>query len=262
MFRGSRKHVLDWTSQPEFCVELLTLVAPVRVSISAGSRWMPNGYRAIEEARLDTFGPSLLPESDVWATLRRWWLVHGRGANTPNWDIAVGCEVEGRPGLVLVEAKANVPELGVGGKPLDASASGPSADNHQQIGRAITEACVALRSISAITAISRDSHYQLSNRIAFSWKLASLGIPTVLVYLGFLGDEGIADAGEPFRNASHWHNAFAEYAHAVAPAALFERRIECGAAPTWFLVRSKQVLEVSQPRLSNLALEPSAPRES
>jgi hypothetical protein len=216
----------------------------------------------MEEARLDTFGPSVLPESDVWTTLRSWWLVHERGANTPNWDIAVGCEVDDRPGFVLVEAKANVQELSLGGKSLDAGASGRSAENHNQIGRAITEACVELQRISARTAISRDSHYQLSNRVAFSWKLASLGIPTVLVYLGFIGDEGIVDAGVPFTDSAHWKTAFAEYAHAVVPEALFERRIECGAAPTWFLVRSRQVLDVSQRRLSNLALEPSAPAES
>jgi hypothetical protein len=82
------------------------------------------------------------------------------------------------------------------------------------------------------------------------------------VYLGFLGDDGIADAGEPFTDSAHWKRAFAEYAHAVAPEALFERRIQCDKAPTWFLVRSRQVLEVSQRRLSNLALEPSAPTGS
>ncbi len=43
--------------------------------------------------------------------LRKWWLVHERGANTPNWDIAAGCEIEGKTGVILVEAKANVPEL-------------------------------------------------------------------------------------------------------------------------------------------------------
>ena len=259
MFRGSRKHVLDWTSQAEFCLELLQLVAPVDVRISARSRWMPRGHVASEEARLDTFGPLVLPESDVWANLRRWWLIHEGGANTPNWDIAMGCEVEGRGGLVLVEAKANVPELNIGGKRLEATASARSAANHDQVGRAVNEACAELQRVSAKTAISRDSHYQLANRIAFAWKLASLGVPTVLVYLGFVGDEGIADAGAPFTDSGHWQSTFAEYAHTMVPEDLFERRIECGQAPTWFLVRSRRVLEASGRRLSNIALEPSAP---
>jgi hypothetical protein len=200
-------------------------------------------------------------DAETWSSLRKWWLVHERGANTPNWDIAAACEIEGRPGLILVEAKANVPELTVAGKPVDAGASAASGANHERIGLAINEACASLRRISASTAISRDSHYQLSNRVAFAWKLASLGVPTVLAYLGFWGDGGIGDAG-PFENAEHWEAAFAQYAHTMVPIELFERRIECEGAPMWLLVRSRQVIEVSAPRRSNLAMEPSGPPRS
>src|SRR2546422_856641 len=99
MSRGSRKHVLDWTSKPEFCEEILRLVAPVVVCIPARSKWMPRGYEAAAEARLETFGPKVLPGVQLWSSLRTWWLAHEQGANTPNWDIALSCEVEGRPGL-------------------------------------------------------------------------------------------------------------------------------------------------------------------
>lgn len=160
----------------------------------------------------------------------------------------MGCEIEGRPGIILVEAKANVPELSIAGKPLDSNASAASVENHQRIGLAVNETCAQLQRISAATAISRDSHYQLSNRVAFAWKLASLGVPSVLVYLGFSGDDGIADAGTPFTDSSHWKEVFAAYAHSVVPKDLFERRIDCGAAPAWFLVRSRPVIEASPPR--------------
>jgi hypothetical protein len=196
--------VLDWTDRPEFAVDLLQLVLPVECRISARSHWMPRGHNCPDEARLETFGPRALGNLDVWRTLCSWWLAHEAGANTPNWDIAVASEVEGVPGLVLVEAKANVPELTVAGKSLDPAASAASAANHERIGLAINEACAALREVSPSTAMSRDTHYQLSNRLAFAWKLASLGVPTVLVYLGFWGDTGIADAGTPFESAAHW----------------------------------------------------------
>ena len=249
MDRGSRKHVLDWTERPEFCLELLQLVSPpVDARITARSRWMPRGYGARGEARLETFRPSVIPEAD-WAGLRRWWLAHERRANTPNWDIALACEIERRPGLTIVEAKANAPELSVGGKPSDVDASAASRENHERIGQAINEACTALQRISAKTAISHTSHYQLSNRIAFAWKLASVGVPTVLVYLGFLGDVGIADAGAPFVDDAHWKHVFAEYTHGVVPENLFETRIDCGAAPTWFLVRSRKIIEHSAPAM-------------
>jgi hypothetical protein len=77
-----------------------------------------------------------------------------------------------------------------------------------------------------------------------------LGVPTVLVYLGFRGDDGIADAGEPIRDASHWREVFARYAYPSVPQDLFERRLDCGAAPVWFLIRSRNIIQVSPPRSS------------
>jgi len=131
---------------------------------------------------------------------------------------------------------------------LNAAASAASRANHERIGTAIAEACTALQRWSATTSVGRDSHYQLANRVAFAWKLASLGIPTVLVYLGFCGDHGIADVGEPIRDASHWSDIFAAYAHSAVPQDLFERRLDCGAAPAWFLVRSRNIIQPSPPR--------------
>jgi hypothetical protein len=184
----------------------------------------------------------VLPNLDVWRALSAWWLIHACGANTPNWDLAIGCEIDERPGFVLVEAKANVQELSLAGKPLRSGASSRSRENHERIGSAIHEACIGLREFAPATAITRDSHYQLSNRAAYAWKLASLGVPTVLVYLGFIGDSGIANAGAPIRDDAHWRDVFAVHAISVLPTELFERRLDCGPAPTWFLVRSRPVL--------------------
>jgi hypothetical protein len=250
MPRGSRQHVLDWTSQPDFSVELLKLALPIDVKISAASMWMPCGHEAPEDARLESFGPRALPQTEAWTYLRKWWLRHERGANTPNWDIALACEIEGGPGLLLVEAKANVSELSASGKVLELSASTASKENHERIGVAISEACAELRRISSAVRISRDSHYQLSNRVAFAWKLASLGVPTIVMYLGFSGASGREDEGEPFRDTAHWNEAFAAYAHSLIPEELFERRIDCSAEPMWLLVRSRPVIEISaSPRM-------------
>jgi len=261
-YRGSRKHVLDWTNRPDFVRELLHVVLPVDCSVTVASQWMPVGYGAPDEARLDTFGPQVLPNTNVWPVLRAWWLAHERGANTPNWDIAMSCEIEGKRGLILVEAKANVPELSASGKSSDAKGSQRSDENHTHIGAAIEEACAALLALGTPTSISRDTHYQLSNRVAFAWKLASLGIPTVLVYLGFTGDDGIADAGVPFSDDAHWRGIFGAYVHTIVPESTFERRIDCGAAPFWLLVRSRPVLEPSPPRRSRRSCNPLRPPRS
>lgn len=247
MYRGSRKHVLDWVEQPRFLPELLDLALPVECRVSSGSQWLPMGYRVATEARLDTFGPRALPNSVAWQEIRSWWLQHDRGANTPNWDIALSCDVQGRPGLILVEAKANEPELSDAAKRSELSSSQARRDNHERIGTAIAEARRALEPELPGLCIARDSHYQLSNRIAFAWKLASLGIPTVLIYLGFTGDAGIADVGAPFSDDAHWQRVFEAHLQQVCPSPLVGRSVDGGTASFWLLSRSRAVLEASSP---------------
>jgi hypothetical protein len=244
MRRGSRKHVLDWTAQECFPSELASLVHPVRIAFNDKSTWMPRGHSAPREARLETFGRKVLPEHRAaWDALRDWWLKHARGANTPNWDVAVRCEVDGRPGLVLIEAKANEPELGSGGKPSAKRASDRSRENHDQIRDAIVDARQALGKWFPAIGIDRDKHYQLSNRIAFAWKLASLGIPTVLLYLGFVGDHGMH---RHFRDAAHWDECFKSHLREVCPDEILEETIDLETAPMWVLSRTKKVIGPSQ----------------
>lgn len=208
---------------------------------------MPRGYDAPDEVRLETFGPTWLPGNRAWPEIASWWLKHPAGANTPNWDIAVGCMIEDRPGLVLFEAKANWPELSIAGKILSRNASSKSRDNHERIGQAIGEACTGWRNLDARVFITRDSHYQLANRLAFTWKLGMLVIPVVLLYLGFTGDEGIRDAGEPFSSDADWQKAFRQYTETTVPNELFDRRINLGPSPVWLVSRSRPIIEVSAP---------------
>jgi hypothetical protein len=185
------------------------------------------------------------PRHSAWNALIGWWLRHSRGANTPNWDIALACDVEDRPGLVLVETKANVPELDGGGKREQEKASARSNENHGHIGQAIREARDALSRHLPGICIDRDRHYQLSNRLAFAWKLASLGIPTVLVYIGFLGDEGIRSVGEPFIDDAHWQTTFTTLLAQVCPTAILDAPIDAGEAKFWLLSRSRPILQQS-----------------
>ena len=209
---------------------------------------MPKGYEHPDEARLERFGRTVTSLPDIWDELAEWWLVKRAGANTPNWDLALECEIEGRGGLVLVEAKANERELSSAGKPAAKHASANSRANHARIGVAISEASAALQVKFPETRLAINAHYQLANRMAFAWKLANLGIPTVLIYLGFTGDAGIADAGVPFRDHQHWHDHFSAHLAQVAPITMAEQRIDCGAAPFWLLTRSRNVLEQSPAR--------------
>ncbi len=196
---------------------------------------------------MEQFGPQALPRALDWDALADWWLVHKQGANTPNWDLVATCSVGGQTGLVLVEAKANVPELRKEGKALDSDASERSRENHEHIKRAIEQARTALDGLVGGVRISRDQHYQLSNRVAFSWRLASMGLPTVLVYLGFLGDTEIADVGEPLMTAEQWEKVMRDHVRNVLPEQFLEQQLSCGPATMQMIVRSRRITEPSPP---------------
>src|SRR3954466_13848431 len=109
-FRGSKRHMLEWINRPMFVQELNTLLSPCPVTVDSAAKYLPRGTEEPREARLGSFGPSVLPHPTAWKALRSWWLAHPRG-NTPNWDFASPAKVNGAPGLVLMEAKANLEEL-------------------------------------------------------------------------------------------------------------------------------------------------------
>jgi len=243
--RGSRKHILDWVERSDFTSQLSQLIHSTGASIHAKDAWMPKGHGNPKEARLKQLGSQILPSVD-WQSIQDWWLASKPRANTPNWDLASTCTIGGQQGLVLVEAKAHVQELKVEGKHLKLNASPNSRKNHERIGRAIKEAGHALGQIVSGTNISRDTHYQLANRVAFSWKIASLGVPVVLVYLGFLGDKNIADVGEPFRDSAHWQKEMRKYMNGCIPEEFTERWINCGKAGMQMVIRSLPVGQIRE----------------
>lgn len=246
MTRGSRKHVLDWTSRPNFPTEFRELISSSKLTLSHPSVWQPRGHSEPAEARLEDCGARFVPGADCWEKLSNWWLAHRRGANTPNWDLVVACDIECKPGLILVEAKAHERELDWDGKHQLQGRSIKSSENHARIGQAIAEASGELGKIIPGVNISRDSHYQLANRLAYSWKLASMGIPIILVYLGFTGDRGIEDVGPSLRDHAHWESIIHSYTAGVLPDGFIGQRLHVGNSHMRMIVRSKPVFEQSQ----------------
>ena len=83
--------------------------------------------------------------------------------------------------------------------------------HHDKIGDAVSEARGAISNFCSDVKISRDYHYQLSNRIAYTWKLASLGIPTILLYLGFTNDPAWKAKQDHFESKQQWNEALQNY---------------------------------------------------
>jgi hypothetical protein len=183
----------------------------------------------------------------VSCRLAEWWLPWGQSqAMTPNFDIAASCSVEGRAGLLLIEAKAHDQELihESTGRRLKPDASEDRNASHRTIERAIAEANRGLGSATAHRwKLSRDSHYQMSNRFAWAWKLAEQGIPVVLVYLGFLDAVEMKDRGNPFACPQERDALVKDHSAPLFPASVWNRRWLVNGVPLIPLTASiKQLL--------------------
>lgn len=95
-----------------------------------------------------------------------------------------------------------------------------------------------------------------------AWKLATLGIPTALVFLGFTGDSEISAEGKYFADDDHWRAGFADYAAEIFPSQLLDTDIFCGSASFRVLSRSLPVIRrsrsIAERRASRPALQVKA----
>lgn len=236
-----RCHLLTHGDRDVIAEDLTKLIEPFGI-ISGSDQWMPQGFDDVEEAQLHN-APSLLPVNDFGQVLSSWWLAHARlNSATPNWDIASTCSVAGKRGLLLVEAKAHLGELNADDR------CGATETNRLCIKDAISEANSALNAISVGWDLSPDSHYQLCNRFAWAWKLATLGIPVILVYLGFLNAN---EMGDPFETHEEWQSAVSNYAQAVVPESVWGRKLFVEGISIYPLIRS---LEIPLPPGKDLAI--------
>ena len=247
--RGSkpRCHLLTHGSADAVAASLTALVAPF-ASVSPHDRWMPDGFADVQEAELNK-APRLLT-APIRSQLGAWWLPADRQtARTPNFDIASTCTIGGTPGLLLIEAKAHAQELRKEevGRALNADASDERRASHRTIGTAIAKAADGLTQTTAAAChISRDTHYQMSNRFAWAWKLTELGVPVVLVYLGFLGADEMQNRGEPFVCHADWQQLVKAHSAPLFQVDPWERAWNCNGHSLVPLIRSASKSLVEQ----------------
>ncbi|HJR23374.1 MAG TPA: hypothetical protein VJ822_17205, partial [Dongiaceae bacterium] len=245
--RGSkpRCHMLTHGAPDEVAARLTALAAPF-ATVAASDRWMPVGFEDVEEAQLHS--ALRLLDAAICARLRDWWLAPASvRAMTPNFDIASTCTVEGRPGMLLIEAKAHDDELlkETVGRLLEPDALEDRVASHGKIGEAIAGACRGLCAETDLPwKISRDACYQMSNRFAWSWKLTECGFPVVLIYLGFLRANEMDDRGKPFADEAEWKRLVQRQSAPLFPPEIWGQRWEAHGVAFVPLIRG---LEVSLP---------------
>ena len=226
--RCSRLRCLLLTGMPsEDFARTLTGLAKPDAAVDAGNhRWVPRGMSEPDETKLvetDVFVMSA--ELEVFTS---WWLKVRRNANVPNWDAVSTCTIEGRRGLILVEAKAHDEELFVNSK------TEPRTENdwtmHQRISAAIQQANDGLNRVIPGWRLSRDTHYQLCNR--FAW------VAIVLDYLGFLNATEMIGRGSPSTRAKDWDDRVRNQAGGIVPDQAWGKRLDVDCTPLWPLIRS------------------------
>lgn len=236
--RGSKPRC-HWLThgRPEQVSSRLNALAEPWGSVSADDQWMPEGFCRIEEAQLDK-AERLLPKQDR-DRLRSWWLAVSRpNTQTPNWDIVSTCTVDGRKGLLLVEAKAHTQELKV-----EDQVKATNPRNRARIAGCINETNAALKTWTNIHwALSYEHRYQMANRFAWSWKLTDLGYPVILIYLGFLeAEEMRCGTQSPFDSHSGWEGLVKSHSRPLFPAEVWDRQWGINGQPFVPRIRSIKI---------------------
>ena len=233
-FRGSRLRCLLLTHQQGSKVaEFLNDLVVPDATVDVNDVWTPRGFCEAEEAKLGK-STAFLSEGDR-AAITDWWLAQPGGANTPNWDLVSTCRVAGKPGLILIEAKAHEGELG------DDRCGATNKANAQRIKEALEEANQRWNALFPGFNLSADTHYQLSNRFAFAWKVAQMGTPVMLVFLGFLDAHEMQPSYRLLRSPEQWRACVLTRSAGTVPAEAWDRTFDVHGTPLTVLIRSARI---------------------
>jgi len=215
--KGSYRHMLDLVSAVNFQEIINTLLAGTGAHLAQEDSRHPRG-RCNKPDWTEIELEDYLKRHPVPRHIgldRRWWIAFK--GKRPTWDLICHLEADGTPGLLIVEAKAHLCEMSETDckSPVDLN-NDRSVANDLSIRLRLAEATSELTGLGLGTfRLSAEHDYQLSNRLAYLQKLAREGVPTILMYLGWLRS---ADwTTDPFVDESAWENAVQGHFSRVGP---------------------------------------------
>lgn len=217
--KGSKKHILELIDSNDFIATLNTILLPYQAKITDKKYMQPKGSMDVSECGIQSFiNKNKLKErfpTLIDFDFNKWWSPHS--GKTPTWDMISLCKLDGKDAILLVEAKAHQTEFAKSGKTkLKLDATEDAKKNLKNIEDKIEEACISLNTTCKGFNISTTKTYQLSNRVAFAWKLNQLEVPVILLYLGFTNDTYFTDK---FGSKLIWEEKFNKYIDGVIPSA-------------------------------------------
>ncbi len=247
--KGSQMRCLQMTSgdRTQIAASLGALIDGLG-EVTPSDLWAPRGFQEPAEIRLDE-AQGFIRSAAQRAQLKDWWIAPGlMKVRTPVWDLVSTCHLDGAPGLLLVEAKAHVSELN--SDPCTAA----EKRNIAQMRAALDEATEKWNDLLGAFADARGykprtwfdltptCHFELGCRLAFALKIAEMGIPVALVYLGFLDADELEDQNcIVFRSEEQWRHFVLEKTKKPAPEELWDETFDVGGTPLSVLIRSASV---------------------
>lgn len=223
--KGSKTAMQKLVKSSDYLTIINGLFENNELRISADDDSIPNQQNPNKEVTLSTFLRQNF-DSQKATDITKWWIKYGNA--TPKWDLIYKCTIDGKEGILLVEAKAHKGELKKDKK--SKPKPGNSETNHEQIGEVIDTVNEIIKNKikSNDIKLSRDNCYQFSNRVAHAWWLANQGIPVVLLYLGFLNVTDMEDKYKTFTSHDDWKNCFEAHTKLVGADGLIDKTIICG----------------------------------
>ena len=82
----------------------------------------------------------------------------------------------------------------------------------------------------------------MSNRFAWAWKLTDLGVPVVMIYLGFLNADEMGGRGSnPIVDHATWEAMVKTHSRALCPTEVWGRQWPLKGMPLIPLIRSREI---------------------
>lgn len=237
--RGSYRHMLDLVTASNFRELMNDLLAGTDARLADTDFRHPCGRSKKKdwtEVEIEDY-LERHPIPGYCGLDRRWWIAF-KGSR-PTWDLLCHTHVAGKTGILLVEAKAHFSEMAEkDAKSAVDLKNNRSIANDLSIRLRLAESSLSLAELAlGGFRLSADHDYQLSNRLAYLHKLASDGIPTVLMYLGWLGSPDWSN--DSFPDGVAWEANVTSHMSRIGPAAFLGSSHQIGAgASLQMIVRS------------------------
>ena len=236
-FHTSRKRIQILSESPKYLQTINSLIKNTGAVVTADDIRRPDPPKNTKEFELRNFLPHAFDEK-LGKDIESFWLASvTKNTKTPEWDLISTCTLNGKKGILLVEAKAHRLEIEIERKPEKIALDfGKNFEKKKQNFIHINEDLN--KSFPGID-LSVEKCSQMSHHIAHAWWLASRGIPVVLLYLGFLNaDEKKRRSKRNYHSDEDWYQSFFSAAKVIGADKMIDKRIDCGESSFTFITGS------------------------